>query len=59
MSKHLTPLNEKRKIAIRYLKDVLEVEREIVFGCDTCGVAEGCEFAFDLYCIDDDCLAEK
>jgi hypothetical protein len=30
-----------------------------VFSCDDCGARKTCEFAFDAYNTDGDCLAEK
>lgn len=29
------------------------------FTCDTCGIAHKCEYSFDLYNTDGDCLGEK
>lgn len=54
----MTPA-EKREDAMTYIRRELRPEGEVIFGCDDCGAVEGCEFAFDPYNIDSDCLAEK
>lgn len=40
-------------------KHIGPVPADIVFTCDGCGDAPTCEFVFDPYNTDGDCLAEK
>jgi hypothetical protein len=55
---HLRTLKEKRQGSVDFFKND-GVTRYIYFGCDECGAARHCEFAYDPYNIDGDCLAEK
>lgn len=40
-------------------REHLGLEEGVVFTCDGCSAAHDCEFVFDPYNTDGDCLAEK
>lgn len=49
-----------REDSVKYINEELGgLDRPIVFGCDDCGAVNACEYAFDPYNMDGDCLAEK
>jgi hypothetical protein len=59
-------VRERRAAALKYYREVPEPHgpilgqtEDVAFTCDDCGAAATCEYAFDLYNTDGDCLAEK
>ena len=49
---------EKRQDTVNYLISD-GFDRLVVFGCDNCEAVDTCEWAFDPWNLDGDCLAEK
>lgn len=54
-------LKKKRELAAKATdpRDDMQDAEKIIFTCDDCGANDNCEYAFDLYNTDGDCLAEK
>lgn len=49
-----------REDVIAYMESQGIVRSTWIFGCDSCScTAETCEYYYDMYNIDGDCLAEK
>ena len=58
---YVTPeqLAEERASGLEALREGLGREGPITFTCDSCGHAARCLLAFDPYCTDGECLADK